>query len=54
MRKYKVSIQGYGCEATIGSASEELKEILSNPDKELIEIVTEDLDDYGGWYEIDD
>ena len=54
MRKYKVSISGYGCEATIGSVSEELKQILSNPDKELVEIVDEDLDEQGGWYEIDD
>ncbi len=52
MGKYTISISGYGCELTIGSVSEEEKEILSNADKELIEIVTEDFD-YGP-EEIDD
>jgi len=52
MGKYTISISGYGCELTIGSVSEEEKEILSNEDKELIEIVTEDFD-YGP-EEIDD
>jgi len=55
MKKYTISIHGYGCEVTIGSVSEELKQILSNPEKELIDMVTgEELEDYGGWYGIDD
>lgn len=54
MRKYKVSIQGYGTEIAIGSVTQEQKEILSNPDKDLLEIVCEDLDEYGGWHEVDD
>lgn len=54
MRTYKISIIGYGSEVTIGSVTEETKKILSNPDKELVEAVDEDLDEIGGWYEIDD
>lgn len=52
MGKYTISISGYGCELTIGSVNDEEKEILSNTEKELIDIVTEDLD-YGP-EEIDD
>ena len=52
--KYTISVYGYGSEVTIGSVDEDLKKILSNPDKEFIDIVLEDLEDYGGWYEIDD
>ena len=54
MKKYKVSIYGYGAEVTIGSVNDEQKEILNNPDKELNEIASDDLEDFGGWYEIDD
>jgi len=54
MKKYKVSIYGYGAEVTIGSVDEEQKAIINNPDKELWQIVTNDLEDYGGWYEVDD
>jgi hypothetical protein len=54
MRTYKISICGYGSEVTIGSVTEETKKILSNPDKELVEAVDEDLDEIGGWHEIDD
>jgi hypothetical protein len=54
MKKFTVSIQGYGHEITIGSVTEEQKEILSNEEKDLIDIVNEDLDDYGGYHEIDD
>lgn len=50
--RYTIRINGYGCELTIGAVSPEEKEILSNPDKELVRIVTEDLD-YGP-EEIDD
>ena len=53
MKKYTVSIQGYGHEITIGSVTDEQKEILNNEEKELIDIVNEDLDDYGGYHEID-
>ena len=53
MKKYTVSIQGYGHEITIGSVTDEQKEILSNEEKELIDIVNEDLDEYGGYHEID-
>lgn len=52
--KYTISVYGYGSEVTIGSVNDEAKIILSNPEKELIDIVLEDLDDFGGWYEIDD
>ena len=54
MKKYKVTIYGYGAEVTIGSVDEEQKAIINNPDKELWQIVTNDLEDYGGWYEVDD
>lgn len=54
MKKYTVSIHGYGSELTIGSVNEEQKAILLNEDKDLIEIVQEDLDEYGAYYEIDD
>ena len=54
MKKYKVSVYGYGAEVTIGSVNEEQKEIFNNPDKELWEIASDDLEDFGGWYEIDD
>jgi hypothetical protein len=54
MKKYKVTIYGYGAEVTIGSVDEEQKAIINNPDKELWEIVTNDLEDWGGWYEVDD
>lgn len=54
MKKYKVSIYGYGAEVTIGSVDEELKQIFNNPDKELNEIASDDLEEWGGWYEIDD
>jgi hypothetical protein len=54
MKKYKVTIYGYGAEVTIGSVDEEQKVILNNPDKELWEIAANDLEDYGGWYEVDD
>lgn len=50
--KYSIRISGYGSEITIGSVTEEEKVILSNPDKDLQEIVFEDLE--GGWSEIDD
>ena len=54
MKKYKVLIYGYGAEVTIGSINEEQKEILNNPDKELWEIAANDLEDWGGWHEVDD
>jgi len=54
MRKYKVSIHGYGCEATIGSVSDEIKEVLRNPEKDLTEIASDDLHEFGGWHSIDD
>lgn len=54
MKKYEISITGYGSELTIGSVTKEQKEILSNEDKDIHEIVNEDLDDFGGWNEIDD
>lgn len=54
MKKYIVSINGYGAEITIGSVTEQQKDILLNEDKDLIEIVQEDLDEYGAYYEIDD
>ena len=54
MKKYKVTIYGYGAEVTIGSVDEEQKAIINNPDKELWQIVTNDLEDWGSWYEIDD
>jgi hypothetical protein len=54
MKKYNIIIQGYGAEVTIGSVDEEQKEILNNTDKELWEIASQDLEDYGSWYEIDD
>ena len=52
--KYEIRISGYGSELTIGSVTEEEKEILSNPDKELIDIVNEDLEEVSFWAEIDD
>lgn len=54
MKKYKVSIYGYGAEVTVGSVNEEQKDILNNPDKEMWEIAANDLEDWGGWYEVDD
>ena len=48
MKKYKVTIYGYGAEVTIGSVDEEQKEILNNPDKELWEIAANDLEETGG------
>jgi hypothetical protein len=54
MKKYTVSIQGYGSEITIGSVTPEQKTLLLNEDKDLVEIVQEDLDEYGAYYEIDD
>jgi hypothetical protein len=53
MKKYTVSIHGYGSEITIGSVTDEQKSILLNEDKDLVEIVQEDLDEYGAYYEID-
>lgn len=52
--KYTINVNGYGSEITIGSVNETEKEILSNPDKDLNEIVFEDLDEYCPWNEIDD
>ena len=52
--KYEIRISGYGSELTIGSVTEKEKELLSNPDKELIDIVFEDLEESYGWNEIDD
>lgn len=43
MRTYKISINGYGSEVTIGSVNEDIKKILNNPDKELVEAVDEDV-----------
>lgn len=54
MRRYKISIYGYGCEITIGSINEEIKTILSNTDKDLTEIASDDLHEHGGWHSIDD
>lgn len=51
--KYTISVYGYGAEVTIGSVNDELKNILSNPEKELSDIVLEDLEEFGGWYDID-
>lgn len=52
--KYTISIYGYGAEVTIGSVNEELKQVLSNAEKELVDIILDDLEDFGGWYSIDD
>lgn len=52
--KYSIRISGYGSEITIGSVTDEEKEILSNPDKDLQELVFEDLEEVCGWSEIDD
>ena len=54
MKKYKITIQGWGAEVTIGSVNEEQKIILNNQNKELWEIAAYDLEEWGGWYEIDD
>lgn len=54
MKNYTVSIEGYGHEITIGSVTEEQKVILNNEEKDLVDIVNEDLDEaYGGYSEID-
>ena len=53
MKKYKISIEGYGAEVTIGSVNEEQKMIINNSDKELWETASEDLEETG-WYAIDD
>lgn len=52
--KYTINISGYGSEITIGSVTEEEKAILSNPEKDLQELVFEDLEEVCGWSEIDD
>lgn len=52
--KYTINISGYGSEITIGSVTEEEKAILSNPEKDLHELVFEDLEEVCGWSEIDD
>lgn len=52
--KYSIRISGYGSEITIGSVTEEEKAILSNPEKDLHELVFEDLEEVCGWSEIDD
>ena len=52
--KYSIRISGYGSEITIGSVTEEEKAILSNPEKDLQELVFEDLEEVCGWSEIDD
>ena len=52
--KYSIRISGYGSEITIGAVSEEEKAILSNPEKDLQELVFEDLEEVCGWSEIDD
>ena len=54
MKTFRIVIDGTGGELTIGNVSAEEKEILSNPDKELIELVNEDLEEVCGWSEIDD
>jgi hypothetical protein len=54
MKKYTILITGYGSEITIGSVTDEQKEILSNEEKDLIDIVNDDLEEFGGYYEIDD
>lgn len=53
--KYSVRISGYGSELTIGTVNEEEKAILSNTEKDIYEIVNEDLEEVSGsWSEIDD
>jgi len=52
--KYSIRINGYGSEITIGAVSEEEKAILSNTEKDLQELVFEDLEEVCGWSEIDD
>ena len=52
--KYSIRISGYGSEITIGAVSDEEKAILSNPEKDLQELVFEDLEEVCGWSEIDD
>lgn len=52
--KYSINISGYGSEITIGSVTEEEKAILSNTEKDLQELVFEDLEEVCGWSEIDD
>lgn len=52
--KYTINISGYGSEITIGSVTEEEKAILSNTEKDLQELVFEDLEEVCGWSEIDD
>ena len=54
MSKFKISIRGYGGEVTIGAVTEEEKAILSNPDKDIYELVNEDLEEICSWTEIDD
>jgi hypothetical protein len=55
MTKYKISIRGYGGEVTIGTVTEEEKAVLSNPNKDIYELVNEDLEEVSGsWSEIDD
>jgi len=52
--KYSIRISGYGSEITIGTVSDEEKAILSNSEKDLQELVFEDLEEVCGWSEIDD
>jgi len=52
--KYSIRISGYGSEITIGAVSDEEKAILSNTEKDLQELVFEDLEEVCGWSEIDD
>ena len=52
--KYSIRISGYGSEITIGTVSEEEKTILSNTEKDLQELVFEDLEEVCSWSEIDD
>lgn len=51
MKKYKIIVQGYGGEVTIGSVDEDLKECLNDTEQDLSDLV-QDLEN--GWYEIDD
>lgn len=52
--KYKITINGYGSEITIGSVNSEIKEMLSNKEKELNDIIWEDLEEVQSWSETDD
>lgn len=54
MAKYTIQISGYGAEVTIGKLSPEQQQFIKESDQEITDIILDEVEPFGSWYDMDD